>query len=130
DAERVARDLGIEYDVIDIGPIYDAFVEAFPDDIERVMHVGELESVDEEPPVESVVTGIDLDYSLVGPEFGNRVSDIEAAIAEGDYEVVDGRLHVADAELDAAMFEVEEERQYAGDGEMVEAGETVVIVRN
>ncbi|GAB6860671.1 NAD+ synthase [Haloplanus litoreus] len=32
DAERVARDLGIEYDVIDIGPIYDAFVEAFPDE--------------------------------------------------------------------------------------------------
>ncbi|MFB6103155.1 MAG: NAD+ synthase [Haloplanus sp.] len=30
DAERVARDLGIEYDVVDIGPIYDAFVEAFP----------------------------------------------------------------------------------------------------
>jgi len=30
DAERVARNLGIEYDVIDIGPIYDAFVEAFP----------------------------------------------------------------------------------------------------
>ncbi|WP_338741064.1 NAD+ synthase [Haloplanus salilacus] len=32
DAERVARDLGIEYDVIDIGAIYDAFVEAFPGD--------------------------------------------------------------------------------------------------
>ncbi|SEA38765.1 NAD+ synthase [Haloplanus vescus] len=32
DAERVARDLGIDYDVIDIGPIYDAFVEAFPGD--------------------------------------------------------------------------------------------------
>jgi NAD+ synthase len=32
DAERVARDLGIEYDVVDIGPIYDAFVEAFPDE--------------------------------------------------------------------------------------------------
>jgi NAD+ synthase len=32
DAERVARDLGIEYDVIDIGPIFDAFVEAFPED--------------------------------------------------------------------------------------------------
>ncbi|WP_299333531.1 NAD+ synthase [Haloplanus sp.] len=30
DAERVARDLGIEYDVIDIEPIYDALVEAFP----------------------------------------------------------------------------------------------------
>jgi NAD+ synthase len=30
DAERVARDLGIEYDVIDIEPVYDAFVDAFP----------------------------------------------------------------------------------------------------
>jgi len=105
-------------------------VADFADDIRRVMHVDQLESVDEEPPVESVVTGIDLDYSLVGPEFGNRVSDIEAAIAEGDYEVVDGHLHAAGVELAPEMFEVEEERQYAGDGEMVEAGETVVIVRN
>jgi NAD+ synthase len=32
DAERVANDLGIEYDVIDIRPIYDAFVAAFPGD--------------------------------------------------------------------------------------------------
>jgi NAD+ synthase len=30
DAERVARDLGIEYDVIDIEPIYEAFLEAYP----------------------------------------------------------------------------------------------------
>ncbi len=31
DAERVAKDLGIEYDIIDINPIVDAFVEAAPD---------------------------------------------------------------------------------------------------
>jgi valyl-tRNA synthetase len=105
-------------------------VADFADDIQRVMHVDQLESVDEEPPVESVVTGVDLDYSLVGPEFGSRVSAIEAAIADGDYEVVDGRLHAADATLDAEMFEIEEERQYTGDGEMVEAGDTVVIVRD
>jgi NAD+ synthase len=30
DAERVARDLEIAYDVVDIGPIYNAFIEAFP----------------------------------------------------------------------------------------------------
>jgi valyl-tRNA synthetase len=105
-------------------------VEAFADDIRRVMHVDELESVDDAPPVESVVTGVDLDYSLVGPEFGNQVGDIEAAIAQGDYEVEDGRLHVAGVELDAEMFEIEEERQYTGEGEMIEAGDTVVIVRN
>ncbi|GAB3313858.1 valine--tRNA ligase [Haloplanus salinarum] len=105
-------------------------VAAFAEDIRRVMHVDELESVAEDPPVESVVTGVDLDYSLVGPEFGNRVSDIEAAIADGDYEVVDGHLHAADVELDPEMFELEAERRYTGDGEMVEAGETVVIVRN
>jgi NAD+ synthase len=32
DAERVARNLGIGYDVVDIGPIFDAFVEAFPEE--------------------------------------------------------------------------------------------------
>jgi len=31
DAERVAEELGIEYDVLDINPVVDAFVEATPD---------------------------------------------------------------------------------------------------
>jgi len=31
DAERVAEELGIEYDVLDINPVVDAFVEAAPD---------------------------------------------------------------------------------------------------
>jgi valyl-tRNA synthetase len=105
-------------------------VEAFAEDVRRVMHVDELTSVAEEPPVESVVTGVDLDYALVGPEFGDRVSAIEAAIADDAFEVVDGRLHVADVELDPEMFEIEAERRYAGEGEMIEAGDTVVIVRN
>ncbi|MFB6309329.1 MAG: valine--tRNA ligase [Haloarculaceae archaeon] len=105
-------------------------VAAFADDIRRVMHVDELESTDEAPPVESVVTGVDLDYSLVGPEFGDQVSDIEAAIADGEYEEVDGRLRVAGVELDPEMFEIEAERRYTGEGEMVEADDTVVIVQN
>jgi NAD+ synthase len=32
DAERVAHDLDVAYDVVDIGPILDAFVEAFPEE--------------------------------------------------------------------------------------------------
>jgi NAD+ synthase len=34
DAERVAADLGIEYDVIDIAPVVDAFLDAFPADVD------------------------------------------------------------------------------------------------
>ena len=103
-------------------------ISGFEADISGVMHVGELDSLDERPEIESVVTGVDLDYSLVGPEFGSQVPDIEAAIEAGEYEVVDGALHAADAELDADMFEIEEERQYTGDGEMIEADDAVVIV--
>ncbi|SFH01541.1 valyl-tRNA synthetase [Halopelagius inordinatus] len=105
-------------------------VAGFEDDISRVMHVESLDAFDEDPDVESVVTGVDLDYSLVGPEFGSRVSDIESAIAQDDYEVVDGELHAAGVELHAEMFEINEERRYTGDGEMVEAGETAIVVRN
>ena len=103
-------------------------ISGFEADISGVMHVGELDSLDERPEIESVVTGVDLDYSLVGPEFGSQVPDIEAAIEAGEYEVVDGALHAADAELDADMFEIEEERQYTGDGEMIESDDAVVIV--
>jgi valyl-tRNA synthetase len=104
-------------------------IAGFAEDIRRVMHVDELETSDEEPPIESVVTGIDLDYSLVGPEFGNQVSDIDAAIEAGEYDVVDGTLRAAGVELSAEMFTVEEERQYTGSGEMVEAEHAVVIVQ-
>jgi valyl-tRNA synthetase len=105
-------------------------VAEFAADISRVMHVETLDARDEEPEIESVVTGVDLDYALVGPEFGSRVSEIESAIAEGDYEVVDGELRAAGVELGPEMFEIQEERRYTGEGEMVEAGDTVVIVRN
>ena len=103
-------------------------VSGFEADISGVMHVEELNSLDERPEIESVVTGVDLDYSLVGPEFGSQVPDIEAAIEAEEHAVVDGALHAAGAELDAEMFEIEAERRYTGDGEMIEAGDAIAIV--
>jgi valyl-tRNA synthetase len=104
-------------------------VSGFEADIRRVMHVERLDTLAEAPEVETVVEGVDLDYSLVGPAFGGDVPDIEAAIESGDYELADGELHAAGAELDAEMFELEEARRYTGDGEMVESeGDAVVVV--
>jgi len=103
-------------------------VSGFEADISSVMHVEELETLEERPAVESVVTGVDLDYSLVGPEFGSQVSAIDDALEAGEYETVDAELHVAGVELKPEMFEIEEERQYLGEGEMVEAGDAIVIV--
>ena len=103
-------------------------VSGFESDVSGVMHVETLNSLDERPEIESVVTGVDLDYSLVGPEYGSQVPDIEAAIEAGDYEVVDDALHAAGVELDTELFEIREERRYTGAGEMVEAGDAVVIV--
>jgi valyl-tRNA synthetase len=104
-------------------------VDGFEEEISRVMHVNSLETSGEEPPVESIVAGVDLDYSIIGPEFGSRVPEIEAAIDSGDYEVVDGTLRAAGVEIGDDAFEIEEERRYAGEGEMVEAEDAVVIVR-
>jgi valyl-tRNA synthetase len=103
-------------------------VSGFEADISGVMHVEALNPLEERPEIESVVTGVDLDYSLVGPAFGSQVPDIEAAIEAEEYEVIDGALHAGGAELSSDMFEIEEERQYTGDGEMIEAGDAVVIV--
>jgi len=104
-------------------------VAGFEDAIAEVMHVGELERLESAPAVTTEVVDVDLDYSLVGPAFGEAVGDIEAAIQSGDYAVVDGEMHVAGAELAPEMFELREERAYSGEGEMLDAGEAVVIVR-
>jgi valyl-tRNA synthetase len=103
-------------------------VGAFAEDVAGAMHVERLEVLGERPSVETVVSGIDLDYSLVGPEFGGDVPDIEAAIEAGEYELADGRLLVVGHELDPGMFEVEEERRYDGGGDLLELDEAIVIV--
>jgi len=105
-------------------------VAGFEEDIRRVMHVDELELLTEEPDVESVVTGIDLDYATVGPEYGSKVPDIEAAIESDDYELTDGELVAAGETLGSDTFEVQQERQYAGAGDLLETDEVVVIVQH
>jgi valyl-tRNA synthetase len=103
-------------------------IEPFREDVAGAMHVERLEVLEERPAVETVVSGIDLDYSLVGPEFGGDVPEIDAAIEAGEYELVDGTLRAAGHELDAEMFEVEEERRYDGEGDLLELDEAIVIV--
>ena len=103
-------------------------VDGFADAVAGAMHVRELEQRDESPDVRTEVAEIDLDYSLVGPEFGERVGDIEAGIAAGDYELDGDRLRVAGVELDPEMFEVREEHTYAGEGELIETESAAVVV--
>ncbi|ELK56087.1 valyl-tRNA ligase, partial [Haloferax sp. BAB-2207] len=114
---------------VDLVEVY-GDIHGFEEDVSGVMHIEELELLDEEPEIESVVTGVDLDYSLVGPEYGAQVPDIEAALESDDYEVEDGVMHVAGVELDPEMFTIEESREYVGDGDMLEAGDAIVIVQH
>ncbi len=42
DAERVAEELGIQYDVIDINPIVDQFADAYPEGVDDRMAIGNV----------------------------------------------------------------------------------------
>ncbi|PSQ50790.1 valine--tRNA ligase [Halobacteriales archaeon SW_7_65_23] len=105
-------------------------VGGFADAIAEVMHVDTLKTFDGEPDVTTEISDVDLDYSLVGPEFGNDVGTIDAAIEAEEFEVRDGTLVVDDGafELGDEMFEIERSRTYSGDGEMTETESAVVIV--
>ncbi|MFD1571205.1 valine--tRNA ligase [Halorubrum laminariae] len=108
-----------------------ADVRGFEADITGVMHVADLTVHPEaDAPVETVITGIDLDYATVGPKYGDQVGDIEAALARDDYEIDGDELHVAGLTLLADEFSVEKSRQYRGDGELLEADDVVVIVND
>ena len=105
-------------------------IAGFEQAVAEAMHVADLETFEDAPDITTAVSDIDLDYSLVGPEFGSSVGDIDAAIESGDYELDGDTLVVAggDFELDAEMFTVEESRTYSGDGEMTETERAVVVV--
>ena len=119
--------LNAELDAVEVY----ADVRGFEADITGVMHVADLAvHPDADAPVETVITGIDLDYATIGPKYGDRVGDIEAAIAREAYEIDGDELHAADVTLVGDEFSIEEERRYQGDGELIEADDVVVIVRD
>jgi valyl-tRNA synthetase len=103
-------------------------IEGFENAVAEAMHVEDLETLAAAPEITTEIADVDLDYATIGPEYGERVGDIEAGIARGDFEIVDGELHVAGVELAPDAFEIEEERTYSGAGEMVETESAVVIV--
>ncbi|MBX0287405.1 valine--tRNA ligase [Halomicroarcula sp. F28] len=105
-------------------------VDGFEAAVAEAMHVETLDVFEDAPDITTEISGIDLDYSVVGPEFGSDVGAIDAGIESGDYEIDGERLVVADEfELGPDLFEVEETRTYSGEGEMTETESAVVVVR-
>ncbi|WP_254837976.1 valine--tRNA ligase [Natronomonas marina] len=99
--------------------------------VAETMHVERLDTYDEAPDVTTEISDIDLDYSVVGPEFGSDVGAIDDAIASGEYEIDGDTLVVAgEFELGPDLFEIEESRSYSGEGEMTETENAVVVVRS
>jgi len=116
--------LNAELDAVAVyGPI-----EGFEGVVRDVMHVGELERLAEPPQITTEVAAIDLDYATLGPEYGAKVGEIDAAIDAGEFELDGEELVVAGERLGEELFEVEFERSYSGTGEMLETESTVVVV--
>ena len=103
-------------------------IGGYAEAIADVMHVEELTMLEEAPEIREEIVSVDLDYATIGPRFGAKVGEIDAAIDAGEFELIDDELHVAGEVIEADAFAVERERTYVGDGEMLEAGEAVVIV--
>jgi len=105
-------------------------IAGFENAVAEAMHVEQLDTFEDAPDITTEISGIDLDYSIVGPEFGSSVGDIDSGIESGDYEIDDDTLVVAgEYELGSELFEIEESRTYSGEGEMTETENAVVVVR-
>ena len=97
--------------------------------VKDVMHVEELEELEQEPETEKKIIRISLDYSKAGPKYGDKVGKIEEALENNEYTIDAGHLDVAGEHLKPEMFEVEEERTFTGEGEMIETENTLVIIQ-
>ena len=96
--------------------------------VKEVMHIGEIEIIDDSPELERKIKEIKLDYSEAGPEYGDKVPELEEALENNEFMLEDGRLEVADERLRPEMFKVIEEKEYSGEGTLVD-GEVAVVVK-
>jgi valyl-tRNA synthetase len=104
-------------------------VSGFKSAIREAMHIRNLEQFEGEPETERKVLEIKLDYSEAGPKYGDKVSEIEDALENNEWNIDSGRLEVAGEHLEPEMFEVIAERTYTGEGDMLETEDTIIVVR-
>jgi valyl-tRNA synthetase len=105
-------------------------ISGFQKPIKQVMHIQELTQLDQEPETEEKVIEISLNYEEAGPEYGDKVTEIEDALEKNEWMIEDGHLDVAGEHLKPEEFEVQEERKYTGQGQMLETENSLVIVRS
>lgn len=107
-----------------------ADISGFEDAVEQVMHVQELEVIEDEPELETKIAEIKLDYSIAGPKYGDKIGEMEEALAKNEWNIDAGHLEVADEHLTPEEFEVIEEVEYTGEGELIETEEIRIAVVN
>ncbi|MCJ7450535.1 MAG: valine--tRNA ligase [Candidatus Nanohaloarchaeota archaeon QJJ-9] len=103
--------------------------------VKEAMHVEKLNQVKEQIDMEEKIANINLDYSKLGPDYGNRVKQIEKAVEQEERrELREGKL-ILDLggekfELSGEYFEVEKEFSLEGEeGTLVTTEEFAVLVR-
>jgi valyl-tRNA synthetase len=104
-------------------------IEGFKDEIRDVMHVENLELLEEKPETEQEIVRISLNYSEAGPKYGDKVGEIEDALENNEWNLDAGRLEVAGEHLKPEMFEVEEEHVHKGEGTLLETEDALVVVK-
>jgi valyl-tRNA synthetase len=104
-------------------------VAGFEDAIADVMHVGEIAAEDGEAPTTTRIVDVDLDYATLGPEYGETIGEFDAAIEAGEFEETADGLAIAGETLDPEFYDLVREQTYDGEGELLEAGDATVIVR-
>ena len=104
-------------------------IKGFEKAIKQVMHVQEIEILEEEPEMEEEIIEITLNYEKAGPKYGDDVGEIEEALENGNFSIDTGKLRVAGKVIKPELFNVKRERRYKGQGEMMEEEDIVVIIK-
>ncbi len=100
-------------------------------DIKEAMSIQNLELSDEEPKLERKISSVDLDYSVVGPKYGEKVKDIEEKIETiSEDDIKEGKLEIMGTTLvEGEEFEVDRKYSLKGEkGDIVQTENCVVLI--
>ncbi len=100
-------------------------------DIKEAMSIQNLELSDEEPELEQKISSVDLDYSVVGPKYGEKVKEIEEKIENiSEKDIKEGKLEIMGTTLvEGEEFEVDRKYSLKGEkGDIVQTENCVVLI--
>ena len=96
--------------------------------LKKSMQIEEISILEDKPDISQEVEDVSLNYEKAGPEYGDKVQEIEEAIRDGSFRIESSKLKIAGEILEPKLFDVERKKAIEDGGDLIETENGILII--